>query len=171
MDSQKILERKLISLKSAINQCSFMRKIGCKVALCNGCFDGGILTRGHLSVFEHAASKADLVIAAVNTDKSVRRIKGNGRPFFPSRTRKSMVAALHCVHLVIDQEFDNPTILIEKLQPNFLVKGSDTNPSHAVGKGIGQDELNELGCEICYAPQKEGPHTSEILRFLSENHS
>lgn len=105
-----------------------------KVVFTNGCFD--ILHLGHVDYLEKAASKGDRLIVAVNTDASVKKLKGNDRPLNEEYARARLIAALGFVDAVVLFSEDTPLSLIKILEPDVLVKGSDYQLSNIVGADI-----------------------------------
>ena len=104
------------------------------VAFTNGCFD--ILHQGHLDYLARARQMADMLIVGLNTDSSVRRLKGEGRPVNDELSRALMLASLVMVDYVVLFDEETPYNLIKQLQPDLLVKGGDYNPSQIVGADI-----------------------------------
>lgn len=105
-----------------------------KVVFTNGCFD--ILHAGHLKTLRYAKSLGDRLIVGVNSDESVKRLKGDKRPYIPLEQRMKMLAALECVDNVIWFDEDTPYKLIESLKPDVLVKGSDYQKTEIVGSDL-----------------------------------
>jgi rfaE bifunctional protein nucleotidyltransferase chain/domain len=99
------------------------RRAGKVVVFTNGVFD--LLHPGHLRYLQASRRHGDLLIVAVNSDRSVRAIKGESRPVTPEHERAEMLAALSCVDAVVIFDEDTPATLIERLEPNVLVKGED----------------------------------------------
>jgi rfaE bifunctional protein nucleotidyltransferase chain/domain len=102
------------------------RRAGRSVVFTNGCFD--VLHRGHVRYLEQARALGDLLVVAVNSDGSVRRLKGSDRPVNPVEDRVALLAALACVDHVVVFEEDSPTRLIEVVRPDVYVKGGDYPP-------------------------------------------
>lgn len=110
---------------------------GRTVVFTNGCFD--LLHRGHLHLLREAKDQGDYLIVGLNTDDSIRRIKGGCRPVKAEKNRASVLDALEMVDAVVLFEEDTPERLIELLSPDVLVKGSDYRPDEVVGAGHVQD--------------------------------
>ncbi|MFV2101907.1 D-glycero-beta-D-manno-heptose 1-phosphate adenylyltransferase [Micromonospora sp. LOL_024] len=102
------------------------RRAGRSIVFTNGCFD--VLHRGHVRYLEQAQALGDLLVVAVNSDSSVRRLKGPDRPVNPVEDRTALLAALACVDHVVVFEEDSPTALIEAIRPDVYVKGGDYPP-------------------------------------------
>lgn len=105
-----------------------------KIVFTNGCFD--ILHVGHVRYLQEAARLGDILVVGLNSDDSVRRLKGTERPVNSEADRAEILASLKCVSYVVMFEEDTPYNLIEKLQPDVLVKGGDYKPEEVVGKDI-----------------------------------
>lgn len=108
------------------------RQAGKKIVFTNGCFD--ILHAGHVSVLEFSRSKGDVLVVGVNSDASVRRLKGPTRPVNPEADRALVLAALQSVDAVCLFEQDTPYELIQLVRPDVLVKGGDYKPNEIVGR-------------------------------------
>ena len=102
-----------------------------KIVFTNGCFD--LLHVGHIDVLEQARALGDKLIVGLNSDESVRRLKGKSRPIMPQEQRKKILESLKCVDEVIIFYEDTPIELIKKIKPDILVKG------HTSGEIIGKD--------------------------------
>jgi rfaE bifunctional protein nucleotidyltransferase chain/domain len=131
------------------------------VAWTNGCFD--LLHAGHVRSLQAAAALADVLIVGVNSDASVRRLKGPGRPILPQEDRVALLAALECVDHVVVFEEDTPEAILELLKPDIHLKGADYAPPH--GKPIPERAIVErYGGRVVFLPLVEGISTSEIIR-------
>ncbi len=108
------------------------RQAGKKIVFTNGCFD--ILHAGHVSVLEFSRSKGDVLVVGMNSDASVRRLKGPTRPVNPEADRALVLAALQAVDAVCLFEQDTPYELIQLVRPDVLVKGGDYKPNEIVGR-------------------------------------
>jgi D-beta-D-heptose 7-phosphate kinase/D-beta-D-heptose 1-phosphate adenosyltransferase len=137
------------------------RDEGGTVVFTNGCFD--ILHRGHVDLLRSARSEGDLLVVGLNTDASVRRLKGEGRPLVPEEDRAAVVAALESVDLVVLFDEDTPLALIRELRPEVLVKGADYRMEDVVG---GED-VTGWGGRIRLVPLTEGRSTSGLLKRLA----
>lgn len=137
----------------------FLKNREYKLVFTNGCFD--IIHSGHLHTLEFARNKGDKLIAAVNSDESVKRLKGDTRPILCLSERMKLLAALDCVDFVVSFDEDTPQKLIEDLRPDVLVKGSDW-----MGKEVaGADYVKE----VCYIPLIEGYSTSAIINKIKSS--
>ena len=124
---------KIIKLETLKKKVCMLRKRKDKVAFTNGCFD--ILHLGHVSYLQEAKKSADILIVALNSDRSVRKIKGPKRPIVRERSRAAVLAALACVDYVVLFDEETPLKLIEAVKPDILIKGADWKGKGAVGSG------------------------------------
>ena len=125
-------KNKILSRRSLSNLLRQWRAEGKKVVFTNGCFD--ILHAGHVSVLEFSRSKGDVLVVGLNSDASVKRLKGPSRPVNTQADRALVLAALQAVDAVCVFEEDTPYELIKLVQPDVLVKGGDYKPSEIVGR-------------------------------------
>ena len=105
-----------------------------KIIFTNGCFD--ILHRMHVELFRFCKSKGDKVIVGLNSDSSIKRLKGEQRPIFNQDDRKFLLESLDCVDEVIIFDEDTPYELIRKIKPDYIVKGGDYKPEDIAGNTI-----------------------------------
>ena len=105
-----------------------------KTVFTNGCFD--IIHRGHLELLEYCRDIGSYVIVGLNSDDSVKRLKGSERPYFNEQDRKFLLESLSCVDEVHIFDEDTPYSIISKLKPDVIVKGGDYDPSEVVGNDI-----------------------------------
>lgn len=134
-----------------------LRRQGKRVVFTNGCFD--ILHPGHVRYLRAARRLGDILVVAVNSDASVRRLKGAGRPFVPLRDRCEVLAGLASVDYVTSFRDDTPLRLIERLQPDVLVKGGDWKPDQIVGAGV----VRRRGGVVRSLPFARGYSTTELV--------
>ncbi len=125
-------KNKILSRRSLSNLLRQWRAEGKKIVFTNGCFD--ILHAGHVSVLEFSRSKGDALVVGLNSDASVKRLKGPSRPVNTQADRALVLAALQAVDVVCVFEEDTPYELIKLVQPDVLVKGGDYKPSEIVGR-------------------------------------
>lgn len=125
----KVLD--VAGLRRAVRQA---RAEGKRIGFTNGCFD--ILHHGHVALLEAAAKECDLLVVGVNSDASVRRLKGAPRPYVPAAARQAVLAALSSVAWVCEFDGDTPLELIEAVEPDVLVKGADYRPDQVVGADV-----------------------------------
>jgi rfaE bifunctional protein nucleotidyltransferase chain/domain len=131
-----------------------------RVVLANGCFD--ILHAGHVRYLEDARSRGDFLIVALNSDSSVRAIKGAGRPLIPLAERAEIVGALRCVDAVTSFDEANLETTLRVLRPDVHAKGSDYSAASVPEAGIDR----ELGIEIAICGDPKDHSTSDLLRRM-----
>ncbi len=135
MDKLKVIQSKIILDGDVLNRhLTYWRFKDKKIVFTNGCFD--LLHRGHIDYLARAASLGHVLIVGLNSDSSVRRIKGSNRPLQDEQSRAMIMAALHFVDAVVLFDEDTPYNLIQTVQPDFLVKGSDYQATNIVGYDI-----------------------------------
>ncbi|GBE30836.1 bifunctional protein HldE [bacterium BMS3Bbin04] len=123
-----------VSWEKALKWREQLREQGKTVVFTNGCFD--ILHAGHVTLLERARGLGDVLILGLNSDASVKRLKGNDRPINNEKDRAHVMAALRSVDRVVVFDEDTPFELISTLKPDVLVKGGDWKPEDVVGKGV-----------------------------------
>ncbi len=128
-----------------------------------GCFD--ILHRGHVTYLEQARRLGDALVVGLNTDASVARLKGSGRPLVPEGDRALVLAALSSVTAVTLFDENTPAELIAALRPDVLVKGGDYTPEEIVGA----DTVERGGGRVVVIPYVESRSTTELIRQLRES--
>jgi rfaE bifunctional protein nucleotidyltransferase chain/domain len=133
-----------------------------RVAFTNGVFD--LLHSGHVDVLSAARQTADALIVGVNSDESVRRLKGPTRPVRTDAERAYVLAALECVDLVVVFPEDTPLNLVNHLKPDVIVKGGDYSEESIVGAR----EVRSWGGNVVVVPLTPGHSTTAIIRKLSE---
>jgi D-beta-D-heptose 7-phosphate kinase/D-beta-D-heptose 1-phosphate adenosyltransferase len=153
----KGLSHKILNRESARRRLADARRRGCKVVFTNGCFD--ILHAGHLASLEAAKRLGDVLVIGLNSDASVRGLKGDSRPVINQEDRASLLAGLACVDVV--EIFDEPTPeeLIRELEPNVLVKGGD----YTVDQIAGADFVLSCGGRVVTTPLVPGLSSTAIL--------
>lgn len=132
------------------------------IVFTNGCFD--LLHRGHVEYLYAARALGDALVLGLNTDASVRRLKGPARPVVPEGDRLAVIAALGCVDAVTLFDEDTPRALIAALLPDVLVKGGDYRPEAVVGKA----EVEAAGGKVMIIPFLEGRSTTGLIQKLQE---
>ena len=140
------------------------RSEGAAVVFTNGCFD--LLHPGHVRLLERAGMHGDKLIAAVNSDAGVRRLKGPGRPVLPEAERAATLAALAAVDAVTVFDEETPCALLEVLLPDVLVKGADW--SHWIA---GREIVEAAGGRVFPIPVEPGYSTTDVVKNILEIHS
>lgn len=138
------------------------RAANARVVFTNGVFD--LLHRGHAEYLEEARALGDRLVVGVNSDASVRRLKGPSRPIVGEDDRVALVAALACVDLAVLFGDDTPLRLIEAVQPDVLVKGGD----YAVPDIVGRDVVEARGGRVTTIALRPGLSTSELVKRIRE---
>ncbi|NPU82881.1 MAG: D-glycero-beta-D-manno-heptose 1-phosphate adenylyltransferase [Syntrophaceae bacterium] len=153
----KILDRQ--TLKQVLEE---LREQGKRIAFTNGCFD--ILHVGHIRYLREAKKTADILVLALNSDRSVRSIKGERRPIVPEKERADVMAALEMVDYVTVFDEDTPGELIAFLEPDVLIKGGDWSAETVVGR----DVIKRRGGKIVIVPLTEGVSTTNVIGKVLE---
>jgi D-beta-D-heptose 7-phosphate kinase/D-beta-D-heptose 1-phosphate adenosyltransferase len=135
-----------------------LQRSGRVVVFTNGCFD--LLHAGHVNLLEAARAHGDFLVVGVNSDRSVRLLKGRGRPIVPLRERMEVLAALRAVDCVVPFGEATPARLIARLRPNVLVKGAD----YRTGEIVGRDTVEATGGRVVRVPLRRGRSTSGLIR-------
>lgn len=140
-----------------------LRRQGMRVVFTNGCFD--LLHPGHVALLQKARTLGGALVVGMNSDASVRRLKGAGRPLLLQRDRAAMLAALACVdHVTIFPE-DTPLRTIRRLMPDVLVKGADWGADAIVGR----EDVESRGGRVVRAHLKRGFSTTGLMRKIARN--
>ena len=155
LGKQRTLERLLPELNRH-------RAAGRKIVFTNGVFD--IVHLGHIEYFQFAKRQGDLLVVAVNTDSSVRRLKGPKRPIIPEKDRLKLLEELQSIDYVLTFDEDTPLKLIEQIKPDVLVKGADYTKENVVGWDI----VEARGGRIALAPLVDGRSTSSVIQKILE---
>ena len=154
---------KIYSLNELEDVLVLYRNTGGHIVFTNGCFD--IMHAGHAQYLEEARAMGDVLIVAMNSDASVRRLKGPKRPVIGQQDRALMLAALESVDYVVIFEEDTPYEVIKILEPDLLVKGGDWTPDQIVGADI----VLARGGEVKSLPFRPGLSTSSIIERIRES--
>lgn len=155
------IEKKIISRSQAEKFGSEMRENGKTLVFTNGCFD--LVHPGHIDLLIRARSIGDALMVGLNTDSSIKRIKGKKRPIFDEHSRALMLAALEVVDCVVLFNEDTPAELIGAVKPTVIVKGGDYTPDEVVGKEI----VESAGGRVEIVPITMEFSSSEIIqKFL-----
>lgn len=137
------------------------RSSGQRVVFTNGCFD--VLHRGHVDYLHAAKQLGTILVVGLNSDESISRLKGAGRPIVAEEDRVAVLSALTSVdHIVLFSE-DTPILLIKAIRPDVLVKGGDYLPDEIVGA----EAVRSYGGEVVVAPKTEGVSTSRIIERIA----
>ena len=148
---------KIKSLRELIPIRRKLRREGQTVVFTNGCFD--LLHGGHIRLFREAKRRGDVLVVALNTDASVRRIKGPLRPIFPLKERLEVLAAVADIDYLTWFSEETPRKTIAALLPDVLVKGGDWSPENVVGKA----EVEGAGGRVVIVPYLKGRSSTSII--------
>lgn len=161
-EDKKTHNLKIKELNELTKVVSNFKARGLKIVFTNGCFD--ILHLGHVRLLKEAKKLGDKLIVAINSDSSVKQIKGENRPVFSEKARAEMLAALECVDFVTVFDEPTPINLIKTLRPDVLVKGGDYTLDEIVGK----EEVLAYGGQVLTIPLVEGYSTTQIISSISK---
>jgi len=156
----------ILSLHQAIVRFGRGKRNGRRIVFTNGCFD--LLHPGHILTIERARSLGDALIVGVNSDRSVREMKGAGRPLVPEQERAEVLSALECVDAVVIFDQATPRETVAALLPDVLVKGGDWSSDRIIGR----EEVERAGGKVVSIPVLAGHSTSamvEKIRKLGES--
>jgi D-beta-D-heptose 7-phosphate kinase/D-beta-D-heptose 1-phosphate adenosyltransferase len=137
-----------------------LRRQGVQVVFTNGCFD--LIHSGHVKLLEQARAAGDMLIVAINSDSSVRALKGPERPVVPQEQRAQVIAALESVDYVVVFDELDPLRVITELVPQVLVKGGDWTPDTIIGR----DVVERAGGKVFAIPLMDGASSSDILKRI-----
>ena len=151
----KVVDRK--TLKEKVDS---LRQVGKVVVFTNGCFD--LFHVGYVRLLQKARKQGDCLVVAVNSDRSVRQIKGPERPKIPDKERAEVLAAMACVDWVTIFDEADPLVLINLLKPDVLVKGADWSEE----KIVGASEVKEAGGKVLRIPLEPGISTSALIKRI-----
>jgi rfaE bifunctional protein nucleotidyltransferase chain/domain len=152
----------ILTLEEAILRFGREKRNGRRVVFTNGCFD--LLHPGHIRSLELARALGDALIVGLNSDASVRQLKGEGRPVIPERERAEILSALESVDAVVIFDDLTPRELISRLLPDILVKGGDWPGDQIVGR----EEVEAAGGRVVSVPVVPGYSTSAMLKKIRD---
>jgi D-beta-D-heptose 7-phosphate kinase/D-beta-D-heptose 1-phosphate adenosyltransferase len=150
----------VLSLDAGASLADVLRLSGQRVVFTNGVFD--LLHPGHVRYLQAARAEGDALIVGVNSDRSVRSIKGPSRPITPEAERAEILAALECVTAAIVFDEDTPAEIIRRIQPDVLVKGADW----AADRIVGRDTVESRGGRVVRMRIEEGWSTTSIVTAI-----
>jgi rfaE bifunctional protein nucleotidyltransferase chain/domain len=148
---------KILSLKDLAKVRARLRREGKTVVFTNGCFD--LIHGGHIRLFRHAKRRGDVLIVGLNSDASIRKLKGPARPVFPLRERLEILSAVADIDYVTWFCEDTPRKIIAALLPDILVKGGDWG----AGEIVGRKEVEAAGGKVVRAPYLRGHSSTSII--------
>jgi D-beta-D-heptose 7-phosphate kinase/D-beta-D-heptose 1-phosphate adenosyltransferase len=150
-------------IKDKENLCRIIERLkeeGQRIVFTNGCFD--LLHVGHIRYLEKAKTFGDLLVVGINSDASVRTLKGPTRPVLPEEERAEILSGLWCVDYITIFNEPTPLELIVSLKPHFLVKGGDWTKETTVGKEL----VERSGGEVIILPFVQGCSTSNLIETI-----
>lgn len=156
------VREKIITTDNLVLKVSQWKKNKMKVAFTNGCFD--ILHLGHLEILTKSKEFGDRLIVAVNSDESVRKLKGKERPINDFQTRSNILASFSFVDYVVEFSDDTPKKLIQIIKPDFLIKGGDYKKKDIVGNDI----VSSYGGETIIIPLIDGLSSTNTINKLNK---
>ena len=165
MKAVNSVPKKIVSLAQLKSIVASWRATGKTVSFTNGCFD--ILHEGHIASLSQAAQEADYLIVAVNSDQSVKRLKGPERPINQEQSRALLLASLAIVDAVVIFEEDTPLNLITQVLPDYLVKGGD----YTIEQIVGAKEVIANGGKVIINPIVAGFSTTGLIQQIKASHS
>lgn len=162
LDCSGMSATKILSLDQLVEERALLRAAGRKMVFTNGVFD--ILHVGHVRYLEQARTLGDELVVAINSDRSVRELKGAGRPLMNQNERAEILAGLRAVSQVTIFDEVSPRSLIGRLLPDVLVKGGD----YALDEIHGREEVEAAGGRVVSLPFVEGLSTSAIIERMKK---
>jgi len=155
---------KIKTLSVTVDHLDILRGQGKTIVFPNGCFD--LLHVGHVKYLQKAKKLGDLLVLGLNSDDSIRRLKGANRPLICEDERAHILAALDCIDFVIIFDEDTPLKLITAVKPDILAKGED----YAVEDVVGKDVVESYGGRVELVKFEEGKSTTNIIKKILEQH-
>lgn len=162
MSKLQWIENKIFSKDALLHHCNQWRAMGKKLVFTNGCFD--LLHRGHIDYLAKAADHGNILIIGVNTDASVKRLKGEDRPINKEEDRMFQLAALLCVDAVCLFDEDTPEDLIKMVRPDVLAKGGD----YTIDTIVGAEFVLQNGGNVEVIPFVPGYSTSSLIANIKK---
>jgi D-beta-D-heptose 7-phosphate kinase/D-beta-D-heptose 1-phosphate adenosyltransferase len=159
-----ILSPKVLPLAALRAERERLRQAGKNVVFTNGCFD--LLHPGHVRYLQQARALGDALIVALNSDRSVRELKGDRRPILTEQERAEVMAALASVDYVTVFDEATPREIIAALLPDVLVKGGDWG----VDKIVGREEVEAAGGQVMSLPFVDGCSTTDVIERIAERY-
>ena len=153
---------KIVPLAALIEERRRLKLAGKRVVFTNGCFD--LLHPGHVRYLRQARALGEALIVALNSDRSVRELKGPGRPILTEAERSEVMAALGCVDYVVVFDDPTPRETIAALLPDVLVKGGDWG----IDRIVGREEVEAAGGQVLSLPFVEGCSTTDVIGRIVE---
>lgn len=153
--------KKTITFSKLVSIVEKLKSSGKKVVFTNGCFD--ILHKGHIHYLRASKELGDILVIGLNSDKSVKRLKGESRPINVEVDRAYLLEALEFVDFIVIYDDDTPLNLICKLKPDYYTKSKDYSLADIIGPGLGSDIVEQYGGQVVLMDYMEGYSTSSII--------
>jgi len=160
--SLEILNSKILDKERLLVKLTDWKEENKKIVFTNGCFD--LIHLGHIEVIARSADLGDILIIGVNTDNSIKRLKGPNRPIVEEISRAKQLAALEFVDAVVFFDQDTPIDLIKVINPNVITKGGDYNTDQVIGNDI----VTQNDGEVVIIPLTQGYSTTSILEKIKD---
>ena len=160
--SLEILNSKILDKERLLVKLTDWKEENKKIVFTNGCFD--LIHLGHIEVIARSADLGDILIIGVNTDNSIKILKGKNRPIVEEISRAKQLAALEFVDAVVFFDQDTPIDLIKMINPNVITKGSDYNTDQVIGNDI----VTQNDGEVVIIPLTQGYSTTSILEKIKD---
>lgn len=160
--SLEILNNKILDKERLLVKLTNWKEENKKIVFTNGCFD--LIHLGHIEVIARSADLGDILIIGVNTDNSIKRLKGKNRPIVEEISRAKQLAALEFVDAVVLFDQDTPIDLIKMINPNIITKGGDYNTDQVIGNDI----VTQNDGEVVIIPLTQGYSTTSILEKIKD---
>ena len=162
MKYPQLIQHKILDSDQLKHQVRRWKLLGKKIVFTNGCFD--ILHKGHMEILSRAAASGDMLVVGVNSDQSVKHLKGEGRPVNNESFRALMLASLTIVDAVVVFDDPTPLQLIQNTEPDVLLKGGDYSPDQIVGA----EEVVKNGGEVKIVPLVKGYSTTALIEKIQQ---
>ena len=160
--SLEILNSKILDKERLLVKLTDWKEENKKIVFTNGCFD--LIHLGHIEVIARSADLGDILIIGLNTDNSIKRLKGKNRPIVEEISRAKQLAALEFVDAVVFFDQDTPIDLIKIINPNVITKGGDYNTDQVIGNDI----VTQNDGEVVIIPLTQGYSTTSILEKIKD---
>ena len=154
-------QHKICSIQQGTSMIEDWRSQGEVIVFTNGCFD--LLHTGHIHLLQAASKEGDRLIVGLNTDVSIREIKGRSRPVLAEQDRAAILAALECVDMVVLFSEKTPIVLIQAFRPDVIIKGQDYRTEEVVGAAL----VESWGGKVVLFPLEKGKSTSSLIKSIS----
>ena len=154
---------KILSNRDLLKNINGWRDNNETIGFTNGCFD--LLHSGHIDMFQKASDACDKLVVAVNSDQSIKRLKGKERPILDIQAREKLLNSLKMIDCVISFDEDTPIKLIKKIKPNILFKGAD----YKIKEIVGADYIKKIGGKVIRISLTKNQSTTRLISKLNKN--